>query len=177
MDEHGAVQRRRLIPLFAFAAIVALGAILKHHGTGALAGDGAGQSQTAVVQRVVDGDTIVVELGGTRVRVRYIGIDTPESVKQGTPVQGYAETASKLNDSLVWNRKVLLVYDQERTDRYGRTLAYVYREPDGLFVNAELVRRGAARTLEIAPDTRHAGEFARLAAQARERRIGLWSAC
>src|SRR3954467_6321127 len=100
---------------------------------------GAGGSEGGVVrvQRVVDGDTIVLA-GGER--VRYIGVDTPESVKPGTPVQCFAKAASHFNARLVEGKRVRLRYDAEHQDRYGRTLAYVYREADGLFVNAELVR-------------------------------------
>jgi micrococcal nuclease len=136
-----------------------------------------GEARTATVERVIDGDTIVVRAGDARERVRYIGMDTPESVRPGTPVQCFAERASALNRRLVAGRTVRLVADVERTDRYGRTLAYVYREPDGLFVNAELVRRGYARTLAIPPDVRFAARLAALAREARAARRGLWSAC
>ena len=67
--------------------------------------------------------------------------------------------------------------DREERDRYGRLLAYVYRESDGLFVNAALVQGGYARTLTIAPNTAHEAEFASLAAQARTAGRGLWSRC
>jgi micrococcal nuclease len=127
-----------------------------------------------VVARVVDGDTIVLR-GGER--VRYIGMDTPESVEPGTPVQCYAKAAGRENERLVEGRRVLLRYDAERRDRYGRTLAYVYRARDGLFVNAELVRRGYARVLTIPPNVEHATLFHRLAARARATDRGLWGAC
>jgi micrococcal nuclease len=133
-----------------------------------------GQAQ---VLRVVDGDTIRVRLDGHTERVRYIGIDTPESVKPGTPVQCFAKRASKANSALVAGRTVRLVGDVEQRDRYGRLLAYVYREPDGAFVNARLVRDGYARTLTIAPNVAHARELADLARAARQERRGLWSAC
>jgi len=74
-------------------------------------------------------------------------------------------------------REVRLEYDAEPRDRYGRLLAYVYREPDGAFVNAQLVRDGYARTLSIAPNVAHAGQFAALARTAREGGRGLWTAC
>ena len=69
------------------------------------------------------------------------------------------------------------MFDAERRDRYGRLLAYVYREPDGLFVNAKLVRRGYAQPLTIAPNVAHASEFRRLARSARRGGRGLWAAC
>jgi micrococcal nuclease len=131
----------------------------------------------AEVLRVVDGDTIRVRLDGRTERVRYIGVDTPESVKPGTPVQCFAKRAAAANAALVAGRSVRLVGDVEQRDRYGRLLAYVYREPDGAFVNAQLVRDGYARTLQIAPNVAHAGEFARLAQSARRDGRGLWAAC
>jgi micrococcal nuclease len=131
----------------------------------------------AQVVRVVDGDTIRVRLDGRTERVRYIGVDTPESVKPGTPVQCYAKRAAAANAALVAGRSVRLVGDVERRDRYGRLLAYVYREPDGAFVNAQLVRDGYARTLAIAPNVAHAHQFAQLARTARQSGRGLWSAC
>ena len=131
----------------------------------------------AEVVRVVDGDTIRVRLDGRTERVRYIGVDTPESVKPGAPVQCYAKRAAAANAALVAGRSVRLVSDVERRDRYGRLLAYVYREPDGAFVNAQLVRDGYARTLTIAPNVAHARQFAQLARTAREGGRGLWAAC
>ena len=131
----------------------------------------------AQVLRVVDGDTIRVRLGGHTERVRYIGVDTPESVKPGTPVQCFARRAAAANAALVAGRSVRLVGDVEQRDRYGRLLAYVYREPDGAFVNAQLVRDGYARTLTIAPNVALARLFALLARTARESGRGLWTAC
>jgi micrococcal nuclease len=126
---------------------------------------------------VVDGDTIHVSLAGRDEAVRYIGMDTPESKKPGTPVQCYALAASTANRRLVEGRRVRLRFDVERRDRYGRLLAYVYRRPDGLFVNAELVRRGFARQLTIPPDVAHAALFGRLARAARHAGRGLWARC
>jgi micrococcal nuclease len=134
-----------------------------------------GGARTAQVVRVVDGDTIVVRLRGREERVRYIGVDTPESVKPRTPVQCFAERASAFNARLVEGRTVRLEQDVEARDRYGRLLAYV--RAGGLFVNAELVRRGYARPLTVPPNVRYADRFARLASQARASGTGLWSAC
>ena len=136
--------------------------------------DGDGGGRTVRVTRVVDGDTIVVS-GGER--VRYIGIDTPESVKPGTPVQCFAEAAATRNRELVSGQRVRLLGDVEAQDRFGRTLAYVYRVSDDAFVNAVLVRQGFARTLTIPPNVRHAADLERLAGQARRAGRGLWSRC
>ncbi|MEP6953705.1 MAG: thermonuclease family protein [Solirubrobacteraceae bacterium] len=142
-------------------------------------GDGGRRTTlgAGAVVRVVDGDTIRVRLNGRSERVRYIGVDTPESVKPGTPVQCYAERAAAANRSLVAGRRVRLVADAEERDRFGRLLAYVYREPDGAFVNAALVRYGYARTLTIPPNVAHREDFSRLAAEARHAGRGLWRAC
>jgi micrococcal nuclease len=142
--------------------------------------DGGGPAEAfgeARVLRVVDGDTIRVRLGGRTERVRYIGVDTPESVRPGTPVQCFAERASAANSALVAGQRVRLVGDAEARDRYGRLLAYVFRERDGVFVNARLVRDGYARPLAIPPNLAHARELARLAGAARRARRGLWGIC
>ena len=138
--------------------------------------------RTGRVTRVVDGDTVMVRLGGGGARrtetVRYIGVDTPESVKPGEPVQCFGKQASAFNERLVEGRRVRLEVGRERTDRYGRLLAYVYlRENGSPFVNAELLRRGYARTLAIPPNTDRAGRFAELQRLARTKGRGLWSAC
>jgi micrococcal nuclease len=140
-------------------------------------GHGAPPAGEGVVTRVVDGDTVHVALGGRDETVRYIGVDTPESVKPNTPVQCFAEAASSANRRLVDGQAVRVSYDVEQRDRYGRLLAYVYRVRDGEFVNATLVREGYARTLTIPPNVRFAAEFAGLARRAREARRGLWRAC
>jgi micrococcal nuclease len=136
----------------------------------------------ANVVRVVDGDTIVASVEGDDQYVRYIGVDTPETVKPGTPVQCYGPQASAENHRLVEGRTVRLVFDRERRDDYGRLLAYVYtRATHGAkssrFVNATLVRDGYARTLTIAPNTAHASLLGRLQARAGKAGRGLWTAC
>ena len=162
---------RRLAPLLLLIAVVV---VLVARGKDEPSRTNLGRAQ---VLRVVDGDTIRVRLDGRTERVRYIGIDTPESVKPGTAVQCFAKRASAANAALVAGRNVRLVADVEQRDRYGRLLAYVYREPDGAFVNARLVRDGYARTLTIAPNVAHARELADLARAARRAHRGLWNAC
>lgn len=134
-----------------------------------------GQTVKARVVRVVDGDTIVASVDGHDEYVRYIGVDTPETVKPDTPVQCYGPNASEQNHRLVEGRTVRLVFDREQRDDYGRLLAYVYA--GSRFVNGQLVRGGFARTLAIAPNTSHAGQLARLARSAANAGRGLWGAC
>ena len=155
------------------AAVAALLGVWRPGGDGS--GSGPGGRADGTVTRVVDGDTIHVMTGGRDEAVRYIGVDTPESVKPGTPVQCFAKAASAENERLVEGRRVRLVYDAERRDRYGRLLAYVYR--GGMLVNAQLVRAGYARTLTIPPNVRFADRFAALAREARQHRRGLWRSC
>jgi micrococcal nuclease len=142
-------------------------------------GDGTAAPLTrparAEVLRVVDGDTIEVELDGEEEDVRYIGVDTPETVKPGAPVGCFGPEASERNHELVEGRVVRLVFDRELRDDYGRLLAYVYA--DGRLVNAELVAGGYARTLEIEPNTSRAPQLARLEERASVAGRGLWSAC
>jgi micrococcal nuclease len=138
-------------------------------------GDEPPERATAYVSRVVDGDTVEVLLGGREEDLRYIGVDTPETVKPDTPVQCFGPQASSFNHGLVEHRRVRLVFGVERRDVYGRLLAYVYL--GDRFVNAELVRRGLARTLTIPPNDRFAGRFERLQTAAARAGRGLWGAC
>ncbi len=172
--------RRALIWIALFALLAASGGgLVSCGGVTDEAGDGAGRGaqMEGRVVKVVDGDTVHVDLGGRDEKVRYIGMDTPETHKPGTPVQCYGRAASAYNARLVAGRRVRLRTDAEARDRYGRLLAYVYREPDGLFVNAELVRRGYARILTIPPNVAHAAQLLKLERQARSSGRGLWSAC
>ena len=139
------------------------------------AGPASAGAERAEVERVVDGDTIEVNLGGGTEDVRYIGVDTPETVKPGTPVQCFGEQASEFNHELVEGETVRLRYDRELRDVYGRLLAYVY--VGETFVNAELVAGGYARTLEIEPNTSEAGLLGRLQSEASAAGRGLWGNC
>lgn len=165
----------RGLALLALAAAIAAAAALTLDREGAAPpGERAGEA-TARVLRVVDGDTVAVSLAGRRERVRYIGVDTPESVRPGFPVECFGKRAGELNRRLVAGRTVRLRFDRERRDRYGRLLAYVYA--GGVFVNAELIRRGYATALAIAPNDSRAGLFRRLEDGARRAGRGLWSRC
>jgi endonuclease YncB( thermonuclease family) len=119
---------------------------------------------TAQVTRVIDGDTIDVEMNGVGYRVRYIGMNTPESDEV------CYQQATDANAALVSGKTVTLVKDSSNVDQYGRLLRYVYA--GGTFVNAELVRGGWAENAEYPPDTAHASEFRQLEAQARTANLG-----
>ena len=130
------------------------------------------------VVSVIDGDTIRVQLDKPNEQrtVRYIGVDTPETVKPGVPVQCFGRASSTFNHRLVQGRRVRLELGRERTDRYGRLLAYV-RVEGGPLVEDALLRGGFARTLTIAPNSDRAVQFAALERAARAARRGLWRAC
>lgn len=169
---------RRAAPwlvLFALLAVVGAGGLDRLGGGGSALRPGAGLSAT--VTRVVDGDTVHVRVGGRDETVRYIGMDTPETVKPNTPVQCFGKAASAANRRLVDGQRVRLRLDAEPRDRYGRLLAYVYRRRDGLFVNAALVGGGFATILTIPPNVSHARDLRALERRARARRRGLWRAC
>jgi micrococcal nuclease len=132
----------------------------------------------AVVRRVIDGDTIEVRLDGHTERVRLIGIDTPESVKPGHPVECFAEEAHRFTErALPKGTPVRLVRDVEARDVYGRLLAYVERATDGVLVNLEIAREGYAGALTIPPNVAHAADVQAAVAAARQEHRGLWSAC
>ena len=139
-------------------------------------GQMAGKTVDATVVRVVDGDTAQMELAeGSEEGVRFIGVDTPESVAPGQPVECFGKKASRFTTELLQGERVTLRFGAERRDIYDRLLAYVYLK--GEFVNAELVRLGYARTLEIAPNVDYAERFARLQQAAANAGRGLWGAC
>lgn len=130
------------------------------------------QPLTYLVTRVIDGDTIEIE-GGQK--IRYIGIDTPESVHPQKPIECFAVEAAKKNKELVEGKRVRLEKDISETDRYGRLLRYVF--VGDLFVNDYLVRWGYAYSSTYPPDVKYQDQFRQAEREARENNRGLWSAC
>ncbi|MEZ5239433.1 MAG: thermonuclease family protein [Microthrixaceae bacterium] len=132
----------------------------------------------AVVERVIDGDTILVHTGGVEERVRLIGIDTPESVKPGSEVECFGKEASEhASELLPEGSEVLLVRDVEARDRYGRLLAYVYRASDALFVNRAMVTDGFAQPATYPPNVAHTDVLVAAGRDARAADRGLWGEC
>ena len=156
------LQRLRAVEVSAFASSCLLAA--------ALLGSAPAPAGAQVVERVVDGDTIIVRGVG---RVRLIGVDTPETVSPGRPVEFFGREASAFAKRLLEGRSVRLEYDQDRTDRYGRTLAYVHLA-DGTFVNAEIIRRGYGHAYTRFP-FRYRDRFRRFEREARDAGRGLWN--
>ena len=120
------------------------------------------------VIKIIDGDTIEIEMNGQIYRVRYIGMDTPEKDEP------FFSEATEANRQLVEGKTVILEKDVSETDRYGRLLRYVYLE-DGTFVNAELVRLGYAQVATYPPDVKYQDVFLQLQTEAREAGRGLWA--
>jgi len=121
------------------------------------------------VIRVIDGDTIKIE--GDKV-VRYIGIDTPETVHPSKPVQCYGKEASNKNKKLVEGKEVKLEKDVSETDKYGRLLRYIWL--GDTLVNEYLVREGYAQSSSYPPDVKYQNRFIEAQRQAREEKKGLW---
>lgn len=126
---------------------------------------------------VIDGDTVIVDIDGREVKVRMIGIDTPESVaseyyeKENTE-QG--EIASEYTKNLLKGKQVYLEYDVEKVDKYGRTLAYIYLEDQTTMVNEILIEEGYAMIMTISPNVKHAKTFYQLQKQAQKAKKGFW---
>lgn len=127
-------------------------------GSGGGNSSGGGGSETARVVRVIDGDTIDVDLNGQRTRIRYVGVNTPERDEVC-----YQE-AMNANRALVEGQTVRLVRDASNTDRYDRLLRFVY--VGDTFVNAELVKQGYAEAVLYEPDDGFHDEFVEYERQA-----------
>ncbi|HZN13315.1 MAG TPA: thermonuclease family protein [Acidimicrobiales bacterium] len=139
---------------------------------------GTGTPGAATVAKIVDGDTIHVRIDGHDQTVRLIGIDTPETHKPNTPVECFGVEATKALGRLIpKGTPIRLERDAEARDRYGRLLAYVFRQRDRQFVNLEMARDGYAAAYTYPPNVAHADEIVAAAADARDAGRGLWSAC
>ena len=136
------------------------------------------EETNAIVERVVDGDTIVVAIIGNRERVRLLGIDTPESVAVNRPEQCYGkESAAYLTSLLPEGTEVTLVRDIESRDQYDRLLAYVVRSSDQLFINLDLLERGYAGVMIYEPNSFYRELFENAENDAFRAGIGLWGVC
>ncbi len=131
-----------------------------------------------IVARVVDGDTLVVDVDGTDERVRLIGVDTPESVAPERPVQCYgAEASAELARLVPVGTEVRLERDEVARDQYDRLLAYVYRVDDDLLVNLTLIEGGFADAVTYGDNEALYDVFTAAEARARADDVGLWGVC
>jgi len=178
--------RRALLLLAVFGPACGGHQVLLTHQAPATFSQEPGGHEEATVVRVVDGDTVVVEIHrradgpgagvaqlGQEHPVRLIGIDTPESVKPGTPVECFAREASSAAKALLDGKTVRLVKDVEEADRYDRLLRYVYLGDE--MANARLVVNGYAHSYTYPPNIRWSEVFVQLEREARDADRGLWS--
>jgi len=126
-------------------------------------------SKEYIVNKIISGDTIQLDTGEI---VKYIGIETPElNLKEGGS-EFFARQASKYNQKLVFMKKVRLEFDREKKDKEGRTLAYVFEKK--VFVNAELVKLGYAKTNIVPPNDKYKNMFLDYEKKAQQSEKGLW---
>jgi micrococcal nuclease len=172
------MRARAVAPLLAFACLLALLSASLFPGRASSGPSPERDALAGMVVRVVDGDTVHVRLADRVEKVRYIGIDTPETNHPTRGEEPGGREATEVNGRLVGDRAVRLEPDVQLRDRHGRLLAYVWvRRADGgeLMVNAELVRLGYAQVMTVPPNVRHAELFRKLAIEARESHRGLWA--
>ena len=125
------------------------------------------------VTRIIDGDTVEIRYDGKLTSVVLIGVDTPETVHRQKPVEAFGKAATAFTRNLLLGESVYLRFDVDKTDKYGRLLAYLYRAPDGLFVNLEVVRQGYGRVYTASP-FKHKTLFQHYGRQAQNAGRGLW---
>ncbi len=135
--------------------------------------------EEVTVVSVIDGDTI--EIGNGK-RVRYLGVDTPETVHPKKKVQCYGREASQKNKSLVEGKTVYLEKDISNTDKYNRLLRYVYlpnekNNNEVIMVNELLIEAGYAQVVTYPPDVKYKDRFLKLQRQAQDDKVGLWGNC
>jgi micrococcal nuclease len=130
------------------------------------------------ILKVVDGDTVDIDIKGNTERVRLIGVNTPETKHPTKPIECFGPEASAyLTQLLPKGTHVRIERDIEARDRYGRMLLYLYRESDNLFINLDLVSHGYGTPMSIEPNTFHRNDFVHAAALAETTNEGLWKAC
>jgi micrococcal nuclease len=162
---------RRPPPFVACAALIVLGACATPPPDPQAAG-------TATVISIIDGDTVVLELGSSRERVRLLGIDTPETDHPTRPVECFgAEATQRLTELIPPGTPLRVERDIEARDHYGRLLLYLHRAGDDLFVNRDLVASGHATSLHVEPNGAHRAALAAAEAEARREGRGLWATC
>ena len=137
----------------------------------------------ATVSRVVDGDTMSVIVGNEERRVRFLGVDTPETVHPNKPVQYYGKEASQFTKNSLTGKRVWLEYDKNPTDRYNRHLAYIWTsKPNQInestmrenMFNARLLLDGYAKVMMIKPNTKYKDLFEKFQNEAKSSKRGLW---
>jgi micrococcal nuclease len=169
------VARARLLLPLCLAALAPVAGCEVRPGAPAAAAAPPGE---ATLVRPIEGDTVVVRIGGRDEHVRLIGIDTPESVSQQVPVECFGpEAKHRTAELLPAGTRVRLERDIEARDKYDRLLAYLTRVDDGVLVNLLLVEEGFAESAAFPPNTAHQPDFDRAQADAKQAQRGLWPQC
>ena len=161
---------RRLILSGMIVCLVASLLFIRHH-------SGESPLEAPAHIRVFDGDTIGISESGEERRIRYLLIDTPELHHPSRPVEELGEQAKLLNTILLAKGMLRLEYDTERTDRYGRSLAYLFVD-DGekeVFINEEIARAGLALPMIINPNRKYVDRIIEALADAKAAKRGFWS--
>ena len=136
-----------------------------------------------IVARVVDGDTALIRVKGEEIRVRFLGVDTPETVHPKKGVQPYGKEASNFTKETLTGRQVWLEYDKSPLDRYNRHLAYIWlAKPNKIddetvrreMFNAILLADGYAKVMIIKPNTKYANLFTEIQNEAKKSKLGMW---
>ena len=177
------LKRRMIVSAVALCAAALSGCVAV--GSAPVGGPSSGPTVAGLregqVVSVVDGDTAHILIDGTTEKVRFIGIDTPESTRE---VEPYGEVASAYTHGLLDNRTVWVETDAELRDRYGRLLAYIWlekptaaseKEVRSKMLNARLLLDGYAQVYTFPPNVRYADAFVRCQREARSSGAGLWS--
>lgn len=126
------------------------------------------------VVRVVDGDTLVINYNGKNEKVRLIGVDTPESVHPNEEKNTeFGDEVSKHSKEMLNGKQVVLEFDVQERDKYGRLLAYVYL--DGQMYNKLLLEKGYAKIATYPPNVKYVEDFTTIQEQARKNKVGLWA--
>jgi endonuclease YncB( thermonuclease family) len=172
-------QKRRLISAGVGLVVIGAGYIAQQQGWLEKATDTAQQAQPGLysVTEFVDGDTIAVNMNGATEKIRFIGVDTPETHDPRKAVQCFGQAAAAFTKNLIGSQHVRLESDPTNTnrDRYNRLLRYVYL-PDNTLVNAEIIKQGYGFAYTGFPFTK-SDDFLHYQTQAREQNKGLWSSC
>ncbi len=130
------------------------------------------EKQKVKVIRVIDGDTIEIE---GKIKVRYIGVNTPELHDPKKPIECFGQAALDENKRLVEGKEVYIQKDISETDRFKRLLRYVW--VGDMFINDYLVRQGFAQVSTFPPDVKYLQQFLEAQTEARENKRGLWKEC
>jgi micrococcal nuclease len=128
------------------------------------------QAAEVYIERVIDGDTVETAAGDS---IRLLGVDTPEIDWENNNYEFYASEARDFTVKHLKDQNVVLEYDKERKDQYGRILAYIYQ--DGQNFYQKLLQNGYATLMIVEPNDKYESEFKAAAAAARESRSGIWS--